>query len=226
MKQHAPAADRNKVAILEVLKTHLPDDPKATGVVLEVASGTGQHAAYFSDALTHLLWQPTDITPERLASISAWAEDCDHDRLLAPRHLDVSSPRWHEVWQSNAKARTAATPTAASANVAPPPQVVAVVSINMIHIAPWQAAVGLITGAGALLPPGGVLMLYGPFRRYGEHTAPSNAAFDASLRARDAAWGVRDLEEVTRLGDRHNLSVQRVIDMPANNLSVIFEKAV
>jgi hypothetical protein len=226
MKQHAPAADRNKAAILEVLKTHLPDDPKATGVVLEVASGTGQHAAYFSDALTHLLWQPTDITSERLASISAWAEDCDHDRLLAPRHLDVSSPRWHEAWQSNAKARTAATPTAASANVAPAPQVVAVVSINMIHIAPWQAAVGLITGAGALLPVGGVLMLYGPFRRHGEHTAPSNAAFDASLRARDAAWGVRDLEEVTRLGDMHNLSVQRVIDMPANNLSVIFEKAV
>ena len=210
MKQHAPAAERNKTAILSVLESCLP----AEGVVLEVASGTGQHAAYFADRLTQLYWQPTDISDERLASIAAWAEGHAADRLLPPRHLDVTEPEWQQPWQAPSL------PLGAEAAS----RVVAVVSINMIHIAPWEAAVGLVSGAGALLSVGGVLVIYGPFRRHGAHTAPSNAAFDASLRAQDPAWGIRDLEEVIALAHTRGFVVQQLVEMPANNFSVVFEK--
>jgi SAM-dependent methyltransferase len=190
----APAVARNRDPILAVLREVLP----AAGTVLEVASGTGEHAAHFAAALPHLVWQPSDPDEHARRSIAAHAARVELPNLLPPLELDAAAAVW------------------------PVTRADAVVSINMIHIAPWRAAEGLIAGAARLLPPGGPLYLYGPYRQHGRHTAPSNAAFDDSLRARDPDWGVRDLEEVVELAGRHGLSLQRTVAMPANNLSVIF----
>ena len=164
----SPAVARNREPILAVLRRVLPE----RGTVLEIASGTGEHAAYFATHLPHLTWQPTDVDPDALASIEAHRAEANAPNLLAPVVLDVTAPRW------------------------PVDAADAIVSINMIHIAPWAAAEGLMRGAARLLAPGHVLYLYGPFKENGQHTAPSNAAFDAGLRARDPAWGVRDTGEV------------------------------
>ncbi|MEK6349401.1 MAG: DUF938 domain-containing protein [Burkholderia sp.] len=193
---HAPAAERNREPILAVLREVLP----AQGTVLEIASGSGQHAVHFAAALPHLAWQPTDPDPDALASIAAWAADAALPNLRAPRQLDVRADDW------------------------PLDAADAVVCINMIHIAPWEAACALIAGAARVLGDGGVLLLYGPYRRNGEHTAPSNAAFHAQLRRRDPAWGVRDLEAVTELAQAAGFEPERVVEMPANNLSVAFRR--
>ncbi|MBN3727750.1 DUF938 domain-containing protein [Burkholderia sp. Ac-20379] len=195
---HAPAAERNREPILAVLREVLP----AQGTVLEIASGSGQHAVHFAAALPHLEWQPTDPDPAALASIAAWAADAALPNLRAPRQLDVRADRW------------------------PLDAADAVVCINMIHIAPWEAACALIAGAARVLDGGGVLLLYGPYRRNGEHTAPSNAAFDAQLRRRDPSWGVRDLEAVTELAQAAGFEPERVVEMPANNLCVAFRRRV
>jgi SAM-dependent methyltransferase len=192
--QFAPAVARNRDPILAVLKRVLP----AQGTVLEVASGTGEHAAYFAAHLPHLTWQPTDIDPAALTSIAAHRTTAGAANLLAPLELDVRAPPW-AVTQADA-----------------------VVSINMIHIAPWSAAEGLMAGAGRLLADGQPLYLYGPFQENGRHIAPSNAAFDASLRAQDPAWGVRDLGDVRALADRYSLEFVERVAMPANNLSLVF----
>ena len=194
--RHAPASERNRGPILEILRALLP----AEGRVLEVASGTGQHAAYFAPRLAPRLWQPSDPDPELRRSIAAHARQAACSTLEAPLDLDARSPVW------------------------PVTEVAAVVCINMIHIAPWAAAEGLVAGAGRLLAPGGPLYLYGPFRREGRHTAPSNAAFDQSLRARDPAWGVRDLEAVVELATATGFGPAEAIEMPANNLSVVFRR--
>ncbi|GAB7537653.1 DUF938 domain-containing protein [Burkholderia sp. 3C] len=195
---HAPAAERNREPILAVLHEVLP----AQGIVLEIASGSGQHAVHFAAALPHLAWQPTDPDPDALASIAAWSADAALPNLLAPRQLDVRADTW------------------------PLDAADAVVCINMIHIAPWDAACALIAGASRVLGDGGVLLLYGPYRRNGEHTAPSNATFDAQLRRRDPAWGIRDLEAVTELAQAAGFEPERVVEMPANNLSVVFRRRV
>ena len=192
----APATARNREPILAVLRRVLP----ARGTVLETNSGTGEHAAYFAVHLPHLIWQPTDIDPEALASIEAHREAANAPNLLAPLKLDVLSPNW------------------------PLTKADAIVSINMIHIAPWAAAEGLMAGAERVLAPGGLLYLYGPFMENGRHTAESNAAFDASLKARDPAWGVRDLDVVRALADMHGLQLAKRIAMPANNLSLVFRR--
>jgi SAM-dependent methyltransferase len=192
----SPAALRNREPILAVLRQHLPEP----GEVLEVASGSGEHAAWFAAALPAVTWRPSDRDDASLASIAAWREQAGAANLLEPVRLDAASEPW------------------------PVERADAVVCINMIHIAPWAAAEGLMRGAARLLPPAGVLFLYGPFRIGGEHTAPSNAAFDDSLRARDPAWGVRDLDEVTALADANGLSLRTTVAMPANNLSVVFER--
>jgi hypothetical protein len=192
----APAVARNRDPILAVLREVL----SAPGTVLEIASGSGEHAVHFASALSHLVWQPTDPDAQALRSIAAHAAQAQLPNLLAPLELDASAAAW------------------------PVTRADAIVSINMIHIAPWRAAVGLMAGAGRLLPAGAPLYLYGPYRRGGQHTAPSNAAFDESLKARDPEWGVRDLDEVAELADRHGLALERTVAMPANNLSVVFRR--
>ena len=192
----APAVARNRDLILAVLREVLA----APGTVLEIASGSGEHAVHFASALPHLVWQPTDPDAQALRSIAAYAARAQLANLLPPLELDATAAVW------------------------PVTQADAVVSINMIHIAPWAAAEGLLAGAARLLPAGSPLYLYGPYREHGRHTAPSNAAFDESLRARDPAWGVRDLDAVVALAARHGLALQRTVAMPANNLSVVFHR--
>jgi len=195
-RRFAPATLRNREPILAVLCDILP----ARGTVLEIASGSGEHAVFFAPRLSGVLWQPTDPDPQALDSIAAWTAATGTPTVCPPRRLDVREQPW------------------------PVEAADAVVCINMIHIAPWAAAQGLMQGAGRLLPPGGPLYLYGPFRRDGQHTAPSNEAFDESLRAQDPAWGVRDLEAVLALAEECGLRPDRVLEMPANNLSVVLRK--
>jgi hypothetical protein len=192
----SPAALRNRGPILDVLRRVLP----ARGTVLEIASGSGEHAVHFAAGLPHLTWQPSDPAEDARASIAAYRDQAGLPNLLPPIALDAAAPSW------------------------PVTHADAIVSINMIHIAPWSAAEGLMAGAGRLLAPGTVLYLYGPFMEDGHHTAPSNAAFDASLRNSNRDWGVRDLGEVTALAGRHGLDFEERVVMPANNLSVIFRR--
>jgi SAM-dependent methyltransferase len=192
--QTAPAVARNRDPILAVLRRVLP----ARGTVLEIASGSGEHAVYFAAALPEITWQPTDRDADELRSIAAYRTAAQLPNLLPPLELDAAASRWPMVRAD------------------------AVVSINMIHIAPWTAAEGLMAGAGRVLAPGGLLYLYGPFKENGRHTAPSNAAFDASLKARDSEWGVRDVAEVSDLAGRHGLVLVERVVMPANNLSLVF----
>ena len=192
--RQAPAAERNKDPILDVLRQVLPE----RGLVLEIASGTGQHAVHFAAALPALSWQPSDPDPANRESIAAYVSMSGLANVAAPLALDAREPNW------------------------PIDRADAVVCINMIHIAPWAAAEGLVRGAADLLGEGKPLVLYGPFTRGGRHTAPSNADFDASLKRRDAEWGVRDLDDVTALAQHHGLELERVVAMPANNLTVVF----
>jgi len=192
-----PHVARNRDPILAVLRDVLPSDAH----VLEIASGSGEHAAYFARMMPSVLWQPTDPDPEKLASIAAHRAAAEAPNLLAPLQLDVMSPIW------------------------PVGRADAVVCINMIHIAPWPATEALLAGASRMLPAGGVLYLYGPYRVDGQHTADSNRAFDAWLRDQNQDWSVRDLGEVTDLAARHGLALTRTVQMPANNLSVIFQRA-
>lgn len=192
----APAVARNRDPILGVLRETLPD----AGTVLEIASGTGEHAVHFAAALPHLVWQPTDPDAQARASIAAHAAATGLANLLPVLELDASAPVWPVIRAD------------------------AVVSINMIHIAPWRAAQGLMTGAARVLAAGAPLYLYGPYRQHGQHTAPSNAAFDESLKARNPEWGVRDLDAVVALAGEHGLTLERKVPMPANNLSVIFRR--
>ncbi|MBP2295705.1 DUF938 domain-containing protein [Azospirillum rugosum] len=193
-RKHAPATERNRAPILEVLRRVLPPQ----GLVLEVASGTGQHAVAFAEALPGLTWQPSDPDPGLRASVRGWSASVMLPNLRDPLDLDASAADW------------------------PIDRADAVVCINMIHIAPWTAALGLFAGAARLLPVGAPLLLYGPFLRDGRHTAPSNAEFDASLRGRNPAWGVRDLGEVERAASAFTLA--EVVEMPANNLTVVLRR--
>jgi SAM-dependent methyltransferase len=193
----APAAERNRDPILAVLRTVLP----ASGKVLEIASGTGQHAMHFAAALPGLAWQPSDPSPDARASISAWRAQSGVANVLAPLALDVRDLPW------------------------PVDRAEAIVCINMIHIAPWACAQALFAEAGRILPRGGVLYLYGPYRRGGAHTAPSNIAFDVQLRATDLEWGVRDMEDVVALGVGAGLLADAPVPMPANNFSLAFRRA-
>ncbi|TDR56545.1 uncharacterized protein DUF938 [Halomonas ventosae] len=192
----SPAVARNRQPILEILQRVLPERAR----VLEVASGSGEHAVYLAGATPGWRWQPSDPSPRALASIAAWREAAGLANLLEPVELDVTGD-----WPS--------TPFEA------------VVAINLLHISPWAATEALLAGAGDALVPGGVLFLYGPFRREGRHTAPSNATFDADLRARDPRWGIRDLEEVTAAAGRHGLKLDKVVTMPSNNLSLVFRQS-
>jgi SAM-dependent methyltransferase len=200
-KGHAPAAERNRGPLLEVLREVLAARAGGRLEVLEVASGTGQHAVHFAAALPHLAWQPTDVEPAALASIDAWAREAGLANVRPALQLDAAAWPW------------------------PVARADAVVCINMVHISPWAATEGLLAGAGRVLPPGGRLVLYGPYLVEGRPTAPSNLAFDASLRARDPSWGVRSLEAVLAAAAPHGLVRERVVDMPSNNLTVVLARA-
>jgi SAM-dependent methyltransferase len=192
----APAAARNREPILRVLRDYLA----RPALVLEIASGTGEHAMWFSSALPDVTWQPTDHDPEALSSIAAWRDMSGPPNLLPPLRLDACADTW------------------------PVAQADAVIAINMVHIAPWTAAQGLIAGAARVLTQGGLLFLYGPFREGGVHTSAGNVAFDTDLRARDPSWGIRDLDEITALAGQHGLIGPERTAMPANNLSVVFRR--
>jgi len=194
---YRPHVVRNRDPILEVLRRVLPPQ----GLMVEVASGSGEHAAYFATHFPELVWQPTDPDPRALASIEAHRAAAGVKNLLPPLHLDVTSPEW------------------------PVGRADAIVCNNMIHIAPWAATEGLMAGAQRILGEGAILYLYGPYRIDGRHTAPSNQEFDRDLRARDAAWGIRDIADVTALARRHGFALAETVAMPANNLSVIFRRS-
>ncbi len=197
----SPSAARNRDPIRDVFLKHMP----SRGAILEIGSGTGEHAVHLAAALPGVTWLPGDPDPQSRASIAAWILRSGLANLAPPHAIDVAAAGWE------------------SAVAAP---IDGVVSINMIHIAPFEAALGLIGGVGRLLQPGGKLFLYGPFSRDGKHTAPSNAEFDRSLKARDPRWGVRDLEQdVAPIARQARLVLEEAVEMPANNFSVIFEKA-
>jgi hypothetical protein len=199
---NAPATQRNRAPILEILHQVLPPQ----GTILEISSGTGEHAVFFAPHLTPRRWLPSDPSAEARDSIAAWQSTDPAPNLAPPIDLDASADHWP----------IESDPALLS-------EIRAIVNINMIHIAPWAACLGLMAGAGRILPPGGILYLYGPFRQNGQHTAPSNADFDNSLKLRDPAWGVRDLEEVIAIAATHGLTFIQTYPMPANNLSVVFQ---
>ena len=204
--QHAPATERNRQPILEILQTVLPP----SGTVLEVSSGTGEHVTFFAPRLKHLQWLPSEPQAIARQSIQAWAEERPSENLiLPPLNLDVSVQPWPVET------------TSFRSHLAEP--ITAIVNINMIHISPWEMCTHLIAGAERILPKGGVLYLYGPYKREGQQTAPSNEAFDRMLRDRDSSWGIRDLEAVVAIAQKHNLKLIDVIAMPANNFSVVFQ---
>lgn len=200
--RHAPATTRNREPILAVLRKELP----STGTVLEIGSGTGEHAVYFAPRLQPRPWLPSDVDPDALDSIIAWQDEQPAPNLLPPILLDARETRWPIECRPGK------------------PDIAAIVSINMIHIAPWSASLGLLAGAARLLPVNAPLILYGPFKHQGRHTSASNASFDESLRSRDPAWGVRDLDTLEREAQTLALELHRVIEMPANNLTVVFRR--
>lgn len=197
MKRHAPATERNRDPILAVLREELPK----RGNLLEVASGTGEHSVFFAPLFPGLSWQPSDADAESLASVEAWRAESGASNLLPPVLLDAASAAW------------------------PVERADAILCINMVHISPWAATEGLMRGAGRLFAAGAPLILYGPYRRNGVPTAPSNEAFDASLKARDPEWGLRLLDDVAAEAEANGLELRRVVEMPANNLTVVFRRS-
>ena len=201
-RRQAAATARNRDAILEILKNHLT----ASGTILELGSGSGEHAVYMAPHLPSYDWQPSDFDPDNHASIDAWRESEAVDNLLPAMHLDILESRWPVEMLAPAKAITA------------------ILAINIIHISPWEVTQALINGADRLLSPGGTLYFYGPYRVGGEHTADSNVQFDAWLKERDPSWGVRQLEDVSDIAHSFGFSKAEVTPMPANNFSLVFKK--
>ena len=194
MKRHAPATARNSEPLAEVLAEELPD----RGLVLEVASGSGEHAVFLARQFPALDWQPSDVDLEALASVDAWAAEAAVANLRPAIALDAAQANW---------------PIAAAD---------AVLCVNMVHISPWSAAVGLFTGAGRILTSGAPLVLYGPFIEPGRETAPSNLAFDQSLKQRNSEWGLRNTADLDALAADHGLRRTARHAMPANNLVLVY----
>ncbi len=251
MKRFAPAAERNQAAILAQLQRIL----RAPGRVLEIASGTGQHALFFAHRLPHLKWQPSDLDPDNLRSIAAYRAETGGPNLMPPIAIDVRRQGWpatlsdtaalsdstalsdsatlsdsanltdSATLNDSAKLGNSATLTRKPDSTAATPMPwQAIVCINMIHIAPWEASIGLFEGAASLLEHGKHLLLYGPFRFNGQFTAPSNLAFDERLRAEDPSYGVRDIRDLQSLAQRTGFALRETIDMPANNHVLVFQK--
>jgi hypothetical protein len=198
-KQYSPSAARNLEPIAAVILETFP----RKGRVLEIASGSGQHVVTLAGAVPDIAWQPSDPDADARRSIAAWIADGEHDNVGHPLAVDVTDGGWEAALEGPFDG---------------------IVCINMLHISPWAACRGLMRGAGAMLPSGGLLYLYGAYRRDGRHTAPSNAEFDASLRLRNPEWGVRNLEDVEAEALSNGLDLAQVIEMPNNNLSVLFRR--
>lgn len=196
-KGFAPAAERNRAPILAVLERVLP----TSGTVLEIASGTGQHAVFFAEHLPALRWQPSDASPDALQSIESWVAEAARANLLQPLTLDVSSRVW------------------------PIDHADAALCINMIHISAWESSEALFEGAERILSEGAPLITYGPYRVRGEHTAPSNAAFDESLRSRNPRWGVRDIDALEVLARGAGFVLEERVAMPANNMTLVWRRS-
>lgn len=195
---HSPAAERNAEPILAQLRRLLP----ASGRVLEIASGTGQHAVHFASALSGIEWQPSDVDPDALKAVRIRVDHAGLPNLRPPVELDVEARDW------------------------PLERADAILCVNLLHISPWSATKGLIAGAARCLPAGGILAVYGPFRFAGEHIADSNARFDADLRSRHASWGIRDVADVAAIASDHGLDHQETIALPANNHLLVFRRRV
>lgn len=200
-KQHSPAAQRNRTPIAQVMADILPED----GTVLEVASGSGEHVTHFARHFPHLTWLPSDPATDARSSIEDHLREAELPNCLSPRALDASDPQW-------------------PASLSQETELHAIVCINMIHIAPWKACLGLLEGAAELLPEEAPLYLYGPYQRAGKHTSESNAAFDAQLQQRNPEWGVRNLETVCKEAQDRGFRLDKTVEMPANNLSVVFRR--
>jgi len=192
-RRSAPAALRNREPIADILRKWLPD----RGLVLEIASGTGEHAVHFAQAFPNLEWQPSDVHPDALASITAWRDAAALPNLRAPVAIDATEPDW------------------------PITKADALLSINMVHISPWPAALGLLDGAGRLLASGAPLILYGPWLKNDMETAPTNLAFDADLQRRDPRWGLRRVEDFAAAASQRGLGLLEISVMPANNLMLL-----
>ena len=190
-----PATERNQDAILNALRPWLANVKQA----LEVASGSGQHVAHWAPRFPHVTWIPSDLDPAHRRSVAAWTANMEN--VAAPLELDATAASWGGIGPVDL-----------------------VFCANMIHIAPWEACLGLFARSAEILAPGGALILYGPFMEDGRHNAKSNAQFDESLRSRDASWGIRDLSEVRAIAAGHNLVFDTKIAMPANNFTVIFQR--
>lgn len=194
----SPSTARNREPVLAVLQHVLP----ASGSVLEIASGTGEHAVFVARALPGLTWQPSDPDEQSRASIAAWIAEEQLPNVLPPRDIDVLASDWGVTGPFDA-----------------------IVAINMIHISPWEAALALFAGAARLVREGGVVFLYGPYKRDGHHTAPSNESFEEWLKARDPAFGVRDMDDVVRVAETNGFVLKEIVAMPANNFSLVLTKA-
>ena len=197
LRRSAPAALRNREPISEVLGEWLPE----TGLVLEIASGTGEHVVYFAERFPNLEWQPSDIHADALTSIAAWRQAAASQNVRDPIELDASGERW------------------------PIDRADCLLSINMVHISPWTSALGLLDGAARLLPAGGPLILYGPWISEEIETAPSNVEFDESLRSRDPQWGLRKVEDFAAAAAERRLTLEQTRAMPANNLMLLLRKS-
>jgi Protein of unknown function (DUF938) len=195
-QRSAPAAVRNREPIAEILSDWLPD----RGLVLEIASGTGEHAVHFADRFPGLEWQPSDLHPDALGSIAGWRESARLPNLRAPLVIDAASPDW------------------------PIDRADAVLSINMVHISPWRSALGLLDGAARLLGPRAPLILYGPWLKDDVPAAPSNLAFDADLKRRDPVWGLRRVEDFSAAAEERGLRLEETRAMPANNLMLLLRR--
>jgi hypothetical protein len=202
----APAFHRNHRAIWAVLQPFLAGK---AGDVIEVGSGTGQHVVEYARHAPDITWWPSDLAASHITSILAWRSLAGLPNIRSPLRIDLSDPAWCAEMQDGSG----------------PGNVLAVFCANVIHIAPWQVAEGLFAGAGRYLRTDGMLFLYGPFKRNGEHTAPSNAAFDANLRDKNPQWGVRDIEAVEQLAANAGLVLRQVTEMPANNLTLVFQRS-
>jgi hypothetical protein len=198
-RQYALATERNRQPILDILLRVIP----TKGDILEIASGTGEHAVFFAPKWSSRQWIPSDPNPDARASIVAWGKYTDTTNLALPLEIDTSKSDWFEQVNSS---------------------VSAIICINMIHIAPWAACEGLMAGASQLLPSEGIVYLYGPYKRGGQHTAPTNVEFDRLLRDRNPEWGVRDLDRVLEVASDRGLQLQEIVPMPANNLSIVLKK--
>lgn len=196
-RQHAPATERNREHILEVLLRVLPEQ----GNILEIASGTGEHAVFFATHLRNSQWIPSDPNPLCRQSIEAWCANFPYNNIYPPLNIDAREKKWQ---------------------IEPNIPIHSIVNINMIHIAPWTAFLGLLAGANSILPAGGILYLYGPYKQ-GENTAQSNLAFDQSLRRQNPEWGVRELDLVVEEAKIAGFQLREIVPMPANNLSLLFQ---